>query len=42
MFREIEADCYIMADRDDAYPAEYAREMVDLIINKKADMVQII
>ncbi|MFQ9697325.1 MAG: glycosyltransferase family 2 protein, partial [Zhenhengia sp.] len=39
MFREIEADCYIMADGDDTYPAEYAREMVDLIINKKADMV---
>lgn len=39
MFREIEADCYIMADGDDTYPAEYAKEMVDLIINKKADMV---
>lgn len=27
MFREIEADCYLMIDGDDTYPAEHAREM---------------
>ena len=35
MFREINAECYIMADGDDTYPAEFAREMVDLVLNKK-------
>ena len=39
MFREIDAEVYIMADGDDAYPAEYAREMADKVIFKKADMV---
>ena len=39
MFREIEADCYIMADGDDTYPAENAREMAELILTNKADMV---
>lgn len=39
MFREIEADCYLMVDGDDTYPAEYAKEMVDLVLNKQADMV---
>ena len=39
MFREIEADCYLMADGDDTYPAEHAREMVDLVLEKHVDMV---
>ena len=39
MFREIDAECYIMVDGDDTYPAEYAREMADLVLEKKADMV---
>ena len=39
MFREIDADCYLMIDGDDTYPAENAREMCDLILNDKADMV---
>ena len=39
MFREIEADCYLMIDGDDTYPAENAREMCDLILEGKADMV---
>ena len=39
MFREIEADCYLMIDGDDTYPAENAREMVDLVLEKKVDMV---
>ena len=39
MFRDIDAECYLMIDGDDTYPAENAREMCDLILNKKADMV---
>lgn len=39
MFRDINADCYIMTDGDDTYPAEYARQMCDLILSGKADMV---
>ena len=39
MFREIDAECYIMADGDDTYPAEFAREMTELVLSGKADMV---
>lgn len=39
MFREIDADCYIMADGDDTYPAEHAKEMCDLVLDGKAEMV---
>lgn len=39
MFRDIDADCYLMIDGDDTYPAENAREMVDLVLNKGVDMV---
>lgn len=39
MFRDIEADCYLMIDGDDTYPAESAREMCDLVLQGKADMV---
>lgn len=39
MFRDIDADCYLMVDGDDTYPAEFAPQMVDLVINKNADMV---
>ena len=39
MFREIEAECYLMIDGDDTYPLEHACEMVDLVLNKHADMV---
>lgn len=39
MFRQVEADCYLMIDGDDTYPAENAREMVDLVLQKKVDMV---
>lgn len=39
MFREIDADCYLMIDGDDTYPAENAREMVDLVLERKVDMV---
>lgn len=39
MFREIDAQCYIMADGDDTYPAEFAPSMVEKVLNKKVDMV---
>lgn len=39
MFREIEAECYIMVDGDDTYPMEYAREMADMVLEHNADMV---
>ena len=39
MFREVDAECYIMTDGDDTYPAENAREMADLVLSRQADMV---
>ena len=39
MFKDIDADCYLMIDGDDTYPKENAKEMCDLILDKKADMV---
>ena len=39
MFRDINADCYLMIDGDDTYPKENAREMCDLVLEGKADMV---
>ncbi len=39
MFREIEAECYVMVDGDDTYPADCAREMVELVLSKQVDMV---
>ena len=39
MFREIDADAYILVDGDDTYPAEAAPEMVRLVLEKQADMV---
>lgn len=39
MFRDIDADCYLMVDGDDTYPAEDARKMCQAIISGKADMV---
>lgn len=39
MFRDIEAECYLMIDGDDTYPAENAREMVNCVLDKKVDMV---
>lgn len=39
MFREIDAQCYIMIDGDDTYPAEKGREMADKVIKKNVDMV---
>lgn len=39
MFREIDAEVYVMTDGDDTYPAEFAREMVDKVLTHQADMV---
>ncbi len=39
MFREIDAECYIMTDGDDTYPMESAAEMVRLVLEHNADMV---
>jgi len=39
MFRDIEADCYLMVDGDDTYPAEDAVAMVALVLDGQADMV---
>lgn len=38
MFREIEADCYIMVDGDDTYPASFGPKLEALVLNKEADM----
>ena len=39
MFRDIDADCYILTDGDDTYPAESAPQMRDIIFSGEADMV---
>ena len=39
MFREIDAECYLMIDGDDTYPLDCAQEMVDRVLQHQADMV---
>lgn len=39
MFHQIDADCYLMIDGDDTYPAENARQMCDEVLSGGADMV---
>ncbi len=39
MFREIDAQCYVMVDGDDTYPMDAAPKLCDFVINKNADMV---
>ncbi len=39
MFLEIDAECYIMVDGDDTYPAEEARVMVEEVLEQGVDMV---
>lgn len=39
MFRQIDAECYLMIDGDDTYPAKDAKKMCDLVLNKGVDMV---
>lgn len=38
MFREIDADCYIMADGDNTYPASFAPGLQRLVLSGRADM----
>ena len=39
MFRDIEADIYIMIDGDDTYPAEFVHKIIEPIINQESDIV---
>ncbi len=39
MFRDIDAECYIMTDGDDTYPAEFAPAMAKRVLERKVDMV---
>lgn len=39
MFREIDAECYVMVDGDDTYPMEFAPEMVEKVLKYNSDMV---
>ena len=39
MFRDIDAECYLMIDGDDTYPLEFAPEMCSLVLERQADMV---
>lgn len=39
MFQEVDAECYLMVDEDDTYPAESAREMADKVLERNVDMV---
>lgn len=39
MFRDIDAECYIMTDGDDTYPAEEARKMCEAVLERNVDMV---
>ncbi len=38
MFRDIDADCYLMIDGDDTYPAEDVRKLIDAVLSGRADM----
>ncbi|KOP77117.1 glycosyltransferase family 2 protein [Priestia aryabhattai] len=39
MFQEIDADCYVMVDGDDTYPAEFVHQLIEPIRNREANMV---
>jgi len=39
MFRDIHAECYILVDGDDTYPAKHAQEMANMVLNDNVDMV---
>ncbi len=39
MFREVDAQCYLMVDGDDTYPPAYARQMIEEVLCRQADMV---
>ena len=39
MFQEIDADCYVMADSDDTYPADEVMKLVKPVLDGDVDMV---
>ena len=39
MFRDIEADCYLMIDGDGTYPADAAKKMCEMVLDGGVDMV---
>lgn len=39
MFRDIDADVYVLVDGDDTYPADEVQKLINPIINQNADMV---
>jgi glycosyltransferase involved in cell wall biosynthesis len=39
MFQDVDADCYLMADSDDTYPADAARSLIEPVLAGEADMV---
>lgn len=39
LLQSVEADCYLMVDGDDTYPAESARQLCDKVLNEGCDMV---
>ena len=39
MFREVEADCYVVIDGDGTYSLKYAKQMCDMVIENNVDMV---
>lgn len=39
MFRDIDAECYLMIDGDDTYPLDCAKDLVDKVLHHQADMV---
>ncbi len=38
MFRDIEADYYVMVDGDDTYPAEFVHELIEPLVKREANM----
>ncbi|MGO1057672.1 glycosyltransferase family 2 protein [Planococcus sp. FY231025] len=39
MFRDIDADVYVMADGDDTYPAEFVHDIIRPVVNGEANLV---
>ena len=39
MFREIDADCYVLIDGDSTYPLSYVSDMCNMVLQKNIDMV---
>lgn len=39
LFRNIDADCYIIIDGDDTYPVDQLPHMADMVLNEGVDMV---